>query len=865
MTHPPIHPAMTRRSLAATLALLLAPAAAGAQGGPHQGHTPPVVKVARATTPVALDGRPDETAWAAAEPVTTFTQLDPREGEPVSEATEARVLYDDDALYVAVRFRDRGRVSTRLGRRDMGLGDSDWVGVVIDSYHDHQTAFAFYVNPSGVRRDGTRTDNGDDLSWDAVWAAEADADSAGWSAELRIPFSQLRFDPRETTWGVQIERIIGRSNELAVLSFTPKKEAAGIARYGHLEGLAGVRTGRRLEVLPYTVARSERIERGGNPFRDDVENGVSTGVDLKYRVTTDLTLDATVNPDFGQVELDPATVNLTQFETVFAEKRPFFVEGSEIFQFGPGQLPTGGRLFYTRRIGGRASTLAPDAAERDVPTETGIVAAAKLSGKTAGGWSIGVLDAVTSREEARFLDDGTRRELTVEPVTNFFVGRVKKDLRGGQSYVGAIATAVNRSLDTDELRGALPAAGFTAGLDFRHQFARRAWALNGWAAATHVRGDSLALTAVQRRPFHYYARPDADHLELEAGRTALSGVAGAVRLARQAGAHWRGSLGVATLSPGFDLFDIGAQRRGDRVDVDGALSYLQQTPGSFWRYWEVGSSLRREWNYGFDHIYTQASLTGYLQHLSYWGVQFQLGYTPRALDDRLTRGGPLAERPRSRVAYAGFNSDPRTPVTFGANSYNQWDGAGGFLHDAGVDVTVKSSPRWNLTLGPSFTASRAAAQFLGSVADSTPQALFGRRYLFTPLDQRTVSLNTRVNYTFTPELSLEAVLQPFIAAVDFGDETRYLTEPRTFRFENDPATPVRGTDFNVRSLRGNAVLRWEYRPGSTIFVAWQQQRESFAAGTAGIGDLDLGRDRRALFGAAPDNVIVIKVNYWLNP
>ncbi|HEX2204793.1 MAG TPA: DUF5916 domain-containing protein [Longimicrobium sp.] len=848
-------------------ALVLCPAAAAAQdGGPHAGHAPPTARVARATGPVSLDGRLDDAAWGAAEPVTAFTQVDPEEGRPASEATEARILYDDEALYVGVRLADHGRVRTRLGRRDMALGDADWVAVSIDSYHDHQTAFGFWVNPSGVRRDATRTDEGEDLSWDAVWAAEARADSGGWTAELRIPFSQLRFNPQEGSWGVQIERVIGRRNETAVFSFTPKRERAGIARYGHLEGLSGLRAGKRLELLPYTVAKTERIHREGNPFRDDVESGVSVGGDLKYRVTTDLTLDVTVNPDFGQVELDPASVNLTQFETVFAERRPFFVEGSEIFQFGPGQLPTGGGLFYTRRIGGRHSQLEPGAEEQDVPTGTGILGAAKLSGKTASGWSVGVLDAVTSREEARFIGAGGEAgELLVEPLSNFLVGRVKKDLRGGQTYVGAIATAVNRRLETDVLRAALPSAGYTGGVDFRHEFGRRAWALRGWAAGSHVRGDSAALVAVQRRPYHLFQRPDADHLDLETGLSSMSGFAGEVDLQRQAGEHWRGSVGVSTISPRFDLFDIGTQRRGDRADVEGSLTYLQQTPGRFWRYYEVSASTRREWNYDLDHIYSQTALNGFFQHLSYWSAFWNVAYAPTALDDRLTQGGPLAERPATWSGFAGFDTDARRSVVFSTEAFHQQDDGGGRITEGSVEATVQTSPRWNLTVGPYFQYARNAAQFLGAAPDSSPAALFGARYFFTGVEQRTLTLNTRFNYTFDPALTLEVVLQPFLSAVDYGEGTRYLAAPRTFRFVDDPDTEVRGDDFNVRSLRGNAVLRWEYRPGSTLFVAWQQQREDVGFGTPGVGDFDFARDRRALFDTAPDNVLVVKVSYWLNP
>jgi hypothetical protein len=455
--------------------------------------------------------------------------------------------------------------------------------------------------------------------------------------------------------------------------------------------------------------------------------------------------------------------------------------------------------------------------------------------------------------------------MQVEPLSNFFVGRVKRDLRAGQTYLGGIVTAVHRDLETAPLRSALPAAGYTGGLDFRHEFDRRAWSFTGWLAASHVRGDSAALAQVQRRPFHYFQRPDADHLELATDRTSLSGVAGELRVRRQAGAHWRGTLGVATISPGFDLFDIGTQRRGDRADLDGSLAYLQQAPGSFWRSYEVSALGRREYNYAREHTSSQLLLAGYFQHLSYWSVNVNLVAAPRALDDRLTRGGPLAERPGTQWISGGFNSDPRRPVTASAAGFLQRDDEGGRFASANLNLTVKRSARWNLTVGPFYSRLRNTAQFLGSVPDTTPAALFGRRYFVSDLEQATLSLNTRLNYTFNPDLSLEVFLQPFISAVDFGETTRYLAEPRTFRFVDDPVTPVRGADFNLRSLRGNAVLRWEYRPGSTLFVAWQQRRESVGAALPGIGEFDFDRDRRALFDAAPDNVLVVKVNYWLNP
>ncbi|HWK88772.1 MAG TPA: DUF5916 domain-containing protein, partial [Longimicrobium sp.] len=365
---------MTQRTLLLSAALCAVAGQASAQAHAAGDTTAPVAVAARATSAIRVDGRLDDAAWAAATPVTSFTQVDPEEGKPASEGTEARILFDDEAIYIGIRFSDRSPVNTRLGRRDMDLSDSDWVGVVLDSYHDHQTAYSFDINPSGVRRDALKTDNGDDMSWDAVWSGEAAVDSAGWTAEYRIPFSQLRFNPAAVqTWGVQIERVIGRRNEYAVFSFTPKQERGGIARFGHLQGLRDIRTGRRLEVVPYTVLRADYTDPGLNPFREDGEMSPSVGADVKYRITSDLTLDATINPDFGQVEQDPADVNLTAFETQFAEKRPFFVEGSEIFTFANGYLPTGGELFYTRRVGGRASGLGPDTDLADVPTSSRIL------------------------------------------------------------------------------------------------------------------------------------------------------------------------------------------------------------------------------------------------------------------------------------------------------------------------------------------------------------------------------------------------------------------------------------------------------------------------------------------------------------
>jgi hypothetical protein len=459
---------------------------------------------------IRVDGVLDEDVWRTAPAVTEFTQLLPTEGAPATERTEVRFAYSETALYIGARMYDRHPVTTRLGRRDGVMSASDWLTLIFDSYHDHRTAFGFEINPSGLRRDQARSDAGEDDSWDPVWAAATVIDDEGWTAEIRIPFSQLRFNPAvDQVWGLQIERQIARNREFSVFSFTPTSQPAGIPRFGHLEGMRELGAGKRLELLPYSVLRGESVDRSGNPFRDNRELGASLGADLKYRVTSDLTLDMTVNPDFGQVEIDPAQVNLTAIETAFEEKRPFFIEGSEIFNFGAGG---GNNVFYSRRIG-RAPQLMPPTARRDVRDAARILGAAKLSGRTADGWSVGMLNALTGREQVLFLDAAdAEQRTTAEPLTNYFVGRARRDMRAGQSALGSMLTMVHRDLDTDAAEATLRSAAYSGGVDFRHEWAARTWVLSGFVSGSHVRGSRTAIAAAQRSPWRYFQRPDADHL-----------------------------------------------------------------------------------------------------------------------------------------------------------------------------------------------------------------------------------------------------------------------------------------------------------------------------------------------------------------
>ena len=818
----------------------------------------PVSRAIRVASPILLDGKLDEAAWASASVTLITTQVSPLEGQPASQRTEVRVLYDDEALYVGARLYDTGDVTARLGRRDMRVGDSDWFRVLLDSYHDHRTAFGFDVNPAGVQRDKVRTIEDDDTSWNAVWRVATSVDSAGWTAEYRIPFSQLRFRPDSAlTWGVQFERIIGRINEYSASTFIPKSAPGGVPAYGHLASLRDLNPGSSLELLPYVVSRAEYVDPGPNPYRTRSEYSSSFGGDLRYRVASNLTLNASVNPDFGQVEVDPAVVNLGVYETFFEEKRPLFLEGNEIFDFAS-ENTSGGQVFYSRRIGRQPSLSAPTD-EADIPTATTILGAAKLTGKL-GGWSVGSLAALTGREDVRYRDSlGADRKFVVEPRATYLVARARRELDAGRSMIGAMVTGVHRALNTDALRSELRSEAGTAGMDFRHETANRMWALNGDATFTLVRGTPAAVLDVQRASNHFFQRPDASHLSVDSSATSLFGYRTGVSLRRQGGEHWRGGVAAALTSPGFEVNDLGFGSRSDRADVAGELSYRENRPGDVLRAWSTDLSVRSEHNFAGEPILTRSDLGLDLTTLGYFEFRANLTRQFRSFDDRLTRGGPMAVRPARWSGGFSLDTDARRSVTGDLDIYGSRDESGGWSWELQTELGLKPSDRWSLGIGPTFSREFNVAQYLTSTEDASYAPTYGRRYLFAPLSRTELGVETRFNIAFTPTLSLETYVQPLISTGDFGAPMQ-LVAARSFDFVRYAGT-LPNRDFNLRSLRGNSVLRWEWREGSTLYVAWQQSRSD----EAGYGDFALGRDGQRLFDTRPDNIFVVKMSYWLAP
>ncbi|HSJ16399.1 MAG TPA: DUF5916 domain-containing protein, partial [Longimicrobiales bacterium] len=537
----------------------------------------------------AIDGRLDEAVWQHADVATDFIEHEPASGEPSDQRTEARVLYDDGAIYVGMRAFDTAPDSIvgRLARRDENPY-SDWLLVAFDSYFDRRTAFIFGVNPAGARIDSFMYDDGNESdSWDPVWEVRTTRDSLGWSAEFRIPLSQLRFNgavAAARTWGVQFHRKIARTNERSFWAPMPRDGNGVVSYFGELHGLAGLRPPRHLEIQPYSVSSVTTSPPGAarDPFHQDFRWRSSIGADFKYGVTSHLTLSGTLNPDFGQVESDPSVVNLTAYETFLQEKRPFFVEGADIFNFGLG-IGDGDlgneSLFYSRRIGRAPQGGTPGAAEFEkVPTATTIVGAAKLSGKTARGWSLGMLEAVTAGERAEYVTDtGARGDVAVEPWTNYAMARVARDFDEGRTAFGVIATATNRRLD-DEL-SFLHSAAYTGGLNARHRWQGGDFEVSGWLAGSHVRGDTAAIARTQRSPARYYQRPDAAHTTYDATRTSLEGWAGGAQLGKLGGGRWRWIMALNAKSPGFEANDMGFQSNADRALQVAWIGYQHNEPG----------------------------------------------------------------------------------------------------------------------------------------------------------------------------------------------------------------------------------------------------------------------------------------------
>jgi hypothetical protein len=821
----------------------------------------PVFHAVRAAAAPAIDGDLSDAAWQSAPEMTGFTQRDPNEGQQATQQTRVKVVYTDEAIYFGAVMEDAGKVTPLLARRDSDLNNGDYIRISIDSQHDRQNGAAFVVNASNVQMDMILyNDIYDDTSWDAVWDSAAKITGKGWTAEVRIPYSQLRFQAKDVhTWGLNVSRWNARLHESSRLVHTPKNESAFVSRFADLEGIEGIRPRRGFEIMPYGVARADLYSRSSNPFIDSTSQRMDAGVDVKYGITSTLTLTGTINPDFGQVEVDPAVLNLSQFETSFPEKRPFFTEGASVFQFGNGPansrwgfnmwFPT---FFYSRRIG-RAPQGSIAADYTDSPGETTILGAAKITGKVGKGWTVGVLDALTDKEEGWYRLGGEVGQQTVEPMTNYLVTRATKDY-GKDSRAGFMFTSVNRRLP-DNLQGALRENAYFGGADGHTLFKDKTWILEWLAGGSMVQGSEEAIARTQLSGARYYQRPDAGHVDYDPTRTSLTGWMSRAMFAKQKG-RWRPNLQVQMLSPGLELNDIGFLPRTDAINSHVVLQYVNTDQTKYTREINWWGAKYQNWNFDGDLTANGVAGNVYVQLKNYWSVYMWGGGNVDRISDQLTRGGPAMINPGYQYAGGGFESDTRRRFSASMEGEMVTDDLGGDSTYLFTSLTYRPTPAIRISLSPTYRGLHEKAQYVTTIGDPSATETYGNRYVFATLDQRTLDLGVRTEWTMNARLSMQLYLQPFIASGDYHDY-KYLTRPRSIDFTPTPETG--DNDFNFRSVRGSAVVRWEFRPGSSMYIVWNENR----AQVAPVGDFRLRRDFGALPDAPSQDVFLVKFSYWL--
>jgi hypothetical protein len=841
----------------ALVLIFFAAAAANAANWPEH----PVLHAVRVSAPPVIDGDLSDAAWKSAPEFTDFTQHDPDDGKPPTMKTSVRIVYDDHAIYFGMKMDDPQPPTALLARRD-NLPQSDFISINLDPQLDRLSGNAFTINPANVQVDTVLyNDIGEDPSWDGVWDSATKIVPGGWQLEVRIPYSQLRFPERPVhVWGLNITRRTVRNNEVVRIVNTPKGQTGFVSHFADIVGIEGIHRGRPLELVPYTVARTDVRTRvaANDPFLRQQDHRADGGLDLKYGLTSSLTLTGTVNPDFGQVEVDPAVVNLSQFETFYPEKRPFFTEGLNIFNFNDTPAPSHFNfffppsVFYTRRIG-RAPQVIPSADFVDVPSETTILGAAKITGKLPGGWAIGVLDALTSAERARFETGGVFARQQAEPLTNYFVSRATKEI-GDASRVGMMLTSVDRSLP-DELT-LLRKSAVTGGVDGYTSFVNKSWILEGSAVGSRVTGSPEAIAATQTSPAHDYQRPDATHVVFDPTRTSLSGWGGRAMLSKATGL-WRPILEVQAYSPGFETNDVGFLQRTDIISTHAVMQFTDQNPTAHFRERNLWFGTWNNRNFDHNTLERGAFVEGFGTFTNYWTSNNSFFWTGEAFNDRTTRGGPLVRTPASWSWDGSVGSDNRKTFTAQLNAHADGARDGSYNHTLGVALTARPHSNLQLSVGPSLTRLHDHTQYVTTIADPSATATYGARYVFADLEQRTFALETRADWTLTSRLSFQLYLQPFIASGDFHDY-HALAAART-RDYTPFAYAGTSPDFNFRSVRGNAVVRWEFRPGSALYVVWNENR----ADVAPLGDFRLRRDLRAIPGAPSHDVFLVKFSYWL--
>lgn len=835
-----------------------------------------------------IDGLLDEAGWDIVEWDGDFIERRPDENTQPDHDTKFKIVYDEKFLYVGIRAYDSDpdKIEMRLSRRDGFQGD--WVGIFIDSYHDKRSSFGFITTAAGVKADFFSSENGnnEDESWNPIWYTKTNVDEEGWTAEMKIPFSQLKFGKaKEQVWGIQVDRQYFRGAERYAWQRIKQDTPGFVSEFGLLDGLIDLVPQKQLEIQPYTVAKLETFEpEAGNPFRDGNDSQITGGLDAKIGITNDLTLDLTVNPDFGQVEADPSAIALDGFQIFFREQRPFFVENKNIFDYRVSQSEAGNtfgfdNVFYSRRIG-RSPQGFPDTEDNEYveqPENTAILGAAKFSGKTKNGWSIGVLESVTAKKYATIDNNGDRRKEVVEPLTNYFVGRVQKDFNDRNTFVGGIFTATNRDQLTPELNF-LHHSAFTGGVDVKHQWHDRDWYVGGNFIFSRVNGGAEAIENTQESIAHLFQRVGADHVSVDADRTSLTGTGGNLQLGKIGNGNWRFETGGTWRSPELELNDIGFQRQADDIRHYTWIGYQTLKPTETFRRVGINYNHWSVWDFGGNHNSLRFNTNSWQNWDNNWFTNIGFNYAPKQYSNFALRGGPRLRQASEIGFFNGYNTDRRKKLRFNVfhrgekgtdNSYGSYNIDFGVTYQPFNALSISANPEYGINMDK--------LQYIDNI-DVDGETT----YLNGTVEQRTLSMSFRLNYTINPNLTIQYWGQPFISRGRYS-EFKEVADPLGATF-NDRIAPygsnqisftddvfsvdkdLDGTaeftfdnpDFSFVQFRSNLVVRWEYIPGSEIFLVWSQDvSQSGDPQNALFQDLGDGifNDEK------PQNIFLIKATY----
>lgn len=844
---------------------------------------------------INLDGKLTEPVWQT-NPVNEFTQKDPNEGKPASEKTDVWVAYDNEYIYVAAKLYDSkpDSIDASLARRDNYIS-SDWFAFYVDPYNDKKSGYFFAVNAGGTMLDGILfNDSWDDWSWDGIWQSKAVVEKDGWSVEMKIPFSQMRFNQSDAmTWGVNFYREIKRNNEKSYYVMVPKKESGFVSRFASLEGLNGINPKQRLEVMPYMVQKAQYLVHDqGDPFYKSNQYKTTLGADFKIGIGSNLNVDATINPDFGQVEVDPAVINLSAFESYFNEKRPFFIEGMDNFYFGIGGANNNWgfnfgwpELFYSRRIGRSPRGETSDADFVKYPSETRILGAAKLTGKLSETTTIGAISAITERTYATLWNNGTRTNQEIEPLTYYNVLRSRKDFNDGRQSLGVMLTGVNRAFSDNSLRENLSQNAYAFGLDgWTFLDEDKEYVLTGAFAGSYVSGTKEYLQNLQKQPYRYYQRPDASFATFDSTRTSLSGYYGRLMLNKQSGNFYLNSA-LGLVSPGFEQNDLGFQWMADRINFHTVLGYRWFEPDGIFRSKDIYVTYARSINFDGNTISNFIWYRFGGTFLNYYELFGGGNYNFESYNPSLTRGGPLGINPASYYFWIYGGSDSRKEFSVNGEVDFSRNSIGSKYNWFSLSFTWKPNTQITFSIGPTYEISNSKQQWVNNFDDPTAVNTYKTRYVFSEITQHTLAANIRLNWTFSPKLSLQLFMQPFFAVGDYSNY-KELAKPRTMDYnyygqngstinynQDDNVYYVdpdgSGTaqefsfdnpDFNFKSLRGTAVLRWEVMPGSIFYFVWSHNQANFND----PGNFSFGRDFRNLWNTQGDNILLVKFSYWLD-